>query len=191
MPRTVSREFADAISIIPYSLSEIKQVESRIERVLDTVRDAKERKRIADEAAETIVAPAASRKAPVSEKPHYRYVNVKEGQRRKRGTALNDRIKYIPGNLKLSMRLLKFLRKSQSAYVGPRILEGRAKAKVYGRNRNNVDAYYARMVFRGAEIFRSRVMEPALAEKTPAVIQYIENEVDKLVQAGLQKNGFR
>lgn len=192
MPRrgSYSYEFIEALEITPPSKAEVDLLLNRVDRMLDFVRDADVRKRIADEVGERIVAPAAVRRAPISEKSHYRYVNVKKGQRRKRGTALNDRIKYFPGNLKLSIRLLKFLKRAQSANIGPRKLDGRAKAKSYGRNRNNVDAYYAQMVFKGYEEFRKRVMEPALLQQEGKAYAYIEREINKLVRRGLQKNGF-
>lgn len=186
MPYQNSLQYRKALQITPPSLEEINGVQRRLEAALQSIKNADNRKEISF-AAGAFVAYAARAKAPRSRKVHYRYKNVRDGQRRANGTAINDRVAYLPGNLQLSIRTLSNLRRTIRAIIGPRVLAGRAKAKVYGRNERNVDAYYAQMVFGSALAFRDRVMIPALLEQEPRVRAYIAQEIDKLVRIGAQR----
>jgi hypothetical protein len=160
-----------------------------ISKALDGISDLDERRRINEKAAVT-VQNAARALAPRSRKPHFVYKTPKTvtGQRAKRGSAKQFRVKYLPGNLALSIRVLN-LRRAINAVIGPRILTN-ARAKVYGRNDRNVNAFYAQMVYGSAKAFRDRVMAPALAAQTNRVKKIIEREVDKLKRQAAKKNGL-
>jgi hypothetical protein len=160
-----------------------------VSKALDDISDLEERKRINKKAA-TAVQNAARALAPRSRKPHFVYSTPKtvSGQRAKRGSAKQFRTKYLPGNLALSIRVLN-LRRAINAVIGPRILNN-PRAKVYGRNERNVNAFYAQMVYGSAKAFRDRVMAPALAAQSQRVQKIIEREVEALKRKAARKNGL-
>lgn len=173
--------------MIKVSDRELRDIERRLSKALDEISDEQERTRI-NKAAGKIVQNAARAKAPRSSKPHYVYRTPKlsSGQRARRGSAEKYRTKYLPGNLQLSIRVLN-LKRAIRAIVGPRILKN-PRAKVYGRNERNVNAFYAQMIYGSAKAFRDRVMTPSLVSQEGRVIRYIENEMRKLTQKAARKN---
>jgi hypothetical protein len=152
------------------------------------VKDDKARKALTLQAGQ-IIAFAAAGLAPVSKAPHYRTVGGKRGQRRKRNSQLATRIKYIPGNMRLSIQALTKLRRSKYTYVGPNI-DFSIRRKVYGTSQATTDAYYAAMWAGSAERFRKRVMERALAAKAPLVERFLITEIDRLVAQGGRQVGL-
>lgn len=159
-------------------------------RALEQIGDAKERAKISKEAG-SIVAGAAERKAPKSSAPHYSYSTPKviSSRRAKRGSAKNFRIKYLPGNLKFSIRELK-LKRSVRAIIGPKYLRN-PRAKTYGKNRRNVNAYYAQMIYGSARAFRKKIMEPALLSKSSEVQAFIQREARRLIARAAKRNNLQ
>lgn len=174
----------------PRTERELRNVSIRLNRALKDISDPKERERINKEAGK-IVAEAAERIAPKSKAPHYAYNTPKiiSSRRAKRGSAKAFRTKYLPGNLKLSIRVLS-LRQAIRAIIGPKFLK-RPRAKSYGKNRRNVNAYYAQMIYGSAKAFRSKVMAPALFAKEGAVRSFIAREVEKLTRKAARKNDLQ
>ena len=168
---------------------ELRDVTRRLKRALDDIKDDKERERINKEAGK-IVAQDAARRAPKSKRPHYMYHTPKviKSRRAKRGSALSFRTKYIPGNLRLSIRVLS-LRQAVRAVVGPKFLRN-PRAKSYGKNRRNVNAFYAQMIYGSARAFRDRIMGPALVAKERQVRAFMDKEVEKLKDRAAKKHGL-
>lgn len=171
-------------------MREVEAVSRRLSKALDEISDEHERARINQKAGQ-IVQNAARAKAPRSQRPHYVYntPKVNKGTRAKRGSATKYRTKYLPGNLQLSIRVLS-LRRAIRAIVGPRILR-KARAKVYGRNERNVNAFYAQMIYGSAKAFRDRVMVPALVSQESRVRNYIQKEIGKLTEKAAKKNNLQ
>jgi hypothetical protein len=180
----------DKAMSIDINQREVNDLILAIDRSLKQISDTKERKRI-NEGAARFVVNAARGKAPRSKKVHYAYNTPKlvKSQRAKRGSSEKYRVEYLPGNLQLSIRKIGGLRRTIRAIIGPRILR-RARAKTYGRNRNNVNAYYAQMIYGSAVAFRQRVMLPALVEQESRVKAYIKREVQKVTKKAAQRNGL-
>lgn len=103
---------------------------------------------------------AAQRLAPVGVKIHYRY----DGGRRV--------AKYLPGNLRGAVQVLRF-RRSESVFVGPKVSKSGKGGGTFGGRR--FDAYYAHFVEFGTKNRRARpFMRPAYAVAAPAVRKRIE-----------------
>jgi hypothetical protein len=170
--------------------NEVDDCIKRIAKALDEVSDEKERLRVNKKAGE-FVKNAARAKAPRSTKPHYVYSTpkVSTGRRAKRGSATRYRTKYLPGNLQLSIRVLS-LKRAIRAVIGPRILR-KARAKVYGRNARNVNAFYAQMVYGSAKAFRDKVMLPALQQQEGRVRAYISKEIEALTKKAAKKHNLQ
>jgi len=168
---------------------DIERVTKRLNKALDDISDDKAREDI-NKRAGKFVAFAASARAPRHDKVHYVYhtPKIKKNRRAKRGSALNFRTKYNPGNLQLSIRVLS-LKQAIRAVVGPRFLR-RPRAKEYGRNRQNVNAFYAQMIFGSAKAFRDRVMAPALVSQEGRVRSFIKKEVDKLKREAARRHNL-
>jgi len=166
---------------------EVEKVSKRLKTALDQIDDEKEHKRI-NKKAGLLVQYAARAKAPRSQRPHYVYNTPKtiKGKRAKRGSAKEYRTKYLPGNLQLSIRVLN-LKRAIQAIIGPKVLRS-ARAKVYGRNARNVNAFYAQMIYGSAKAFRDKVMVPSLVQQEGRVRRYIEREIDKLKRNAARRN---
>lgn len=171
-------------------MREVESVAKRLTDALDEISDAKERQRINRRAGQ-FVQYAARAKAPRSNKVHYHYRSgskIVKSLRAKRGSRTEDRVAYYPGNLQLSIRVLS-LRRAISAIIGPRILRN-ARAKSYGKNERNVNAFYAQMIYGSAKAFRDRVMIPALVGQQRRVESYIKREIDALKRKAARKNNL-
>lgn len=71
---------------------------------------------------------------------HYRY-------RKNKTTGEPEEITYYSGNLRKSIKVLRFRKSKNAVYVGPRVVrKAHENAISYGRNDNVVDPYYAAMV---------------------------------------------
>lgn len=71
---------------------------------------------------------------------HYRY-------RKDKMTGEPIKITYYSGNLRKSIKVLRFRKSKNAVYVGPRVVrKAHQKAKSYGMNDNVVDPFYAAMV---------------------------------------------
>jgi len=169
---------------------EVEDLMLRISKAAAEISDAKERQRINRRAGQ-FVQYAARAKAPRSNKVHYHYRSsgkIIKSLRAKRGSRTEDRVAYYPGNLQLSIRVLS-LRRAINAIIGPRILRN-ARAKSYGKNERNVNAFYAQMIYGSAKAFRDRVMTPALVSQQRRVESYIKREIDALKRKAARKNNL-
>jgi HK97 gp10 family phage protein len=84
---------------------------------------------------------AARGNVPVSDKPHYRYKKSIDGEP-------GEKITYLPGNLKRSLRVLTF-RRSPDVFVGPKKKPKNKESAVFGGDDKTVDPYYANFVEKG------------------------------------------
>lgn len=171
------------------NMQEVEGLLRRLGKALDEIQDEQERKRINQKAGQ-FVQGAARAKAPRSQRPHYVYNTPKliKGERAKRGSAEKYRVKYLPGNLQLSIRVLS-LRRAIRAVIGPRILRS-ARAKVYGRNERNVNAFYAQMIYGSAKAFRDKIMVSAMLSQEARIRKYMSAEIDKLKRKSARKNNL-
>lgn len=120
---------------------------------------------------------AARNNAPVSSAPHFRYGSSGGLSDRIRAPKGKGKIiaKYVPGNLKNSIRTLTFRRDRSGIYVGPKLAKRRAGFKTYGGSRTTVDAYYAHMVEFGTRYQPARgYMRKAFSQAREAVIKGVE-----------------
>lgn len=137
----------------------------RLERALVDYSE-KDRKRITRKAAQKVA--VAARRNPGfsdSKKPHYRG----------RG---NTRIKYNPGNLRRSLKVLSF-RRTNDAFIGPQF--AKRKAKEYGGVGQPVDGYYAAMLFGSSLAFIRKVLAPALRNGRNAALAILRKESAKAI----------
>lgn len=149
-----------------------------LDRVAKAMKAPEWRKQTMRDAAQ-YVAVAAQKRQGKSDGVHYYYKNRQRGKRRPPGTALADRVKILPGNLKISIQYLEKLKKSPNAVIGPNIKGRLGNLKNLGRSPRNTSGFYAWMAqrtYKGAEDFRRDIMEPALAETAPRIIKYAERK---------------
>lgn len=135
--------------------------------------------------AAVLVQEAARKRQKDANAAHYYYKNRTRGKRRPRNSALSDRVKIHPGNLRLSIQYLRKLRKTPFAVIGPNIKSRLGNLKNLGRTERNTSGFYAWMAkktYSGAESFRKDIMEPALQEATPKVVAYVARQTDKRVK---------
>lgn len=138
----------------------------------------KDRKRITRKAASK-VAVEGRRKGQQpfndSKRPHYR----------KSGT---QRIKYNPGNLRKSVRVLPRTGKFDS-FVGPILARGKGKRSTeYGGVGQPTDGYYAQMVFGSASAYRRRTLDPAARRARPAALKVMRDEMRKaIIKRGVRR----
>jgi len=138
------------------------------------------RKEILKKAAVPMVE-AAKQNVPISTNEHFDYgaTTNKGGEK--------DRTRYLPGNLKKSIRLIEFL-KSWDIFLGPKIQKN-PRAKTYGRNERNVNAYYAGFVeFGTAHSAPQPFMRPAFDATKLTVLSIIAREVEKEVNNYANRN---
>ena len=81
------------------------------------------------------------------------------------------------------------MRRAIRAIIGPKIIRN-ARAKTYGKNEKNVNAFYAQMIYGSAKAFRDRVMVPALKAQESRVRSFIKREVEKLKKDAARKNNL-
>lgn len=115
--------------------------------------------------------------APVSKKPHTRYKDIKVVD----GQLLRTSYTYFPGNLRRSIKVLNFGRRSRSVFVGPK-LDKTGSSDDYKGNR--VDGYYAHWMEYGAPaagIPARPFIRPAIAMVGPEVLRIaIKNLMEKI-----------
>lgn len=149
-----------------------------LERIAKHYKDQTWRKETMQNAAQ-FVAVAAQKRQTKSDGVHYYYKNRTKGKRRARGTAISDRVKIRPGNLRLSIQFLDKLKKTPFAVIGPKIKKRLGNLKNLGKSPANSSGFYAWMAdksYTGADDFRRAVMEPALTQTAPKVIAYVERK---------------
>lgn len=153
--------------------------------------DAEWRAKAMEKPAELVQNAARKKQGPAKKGAHYWYTGREPGRRRKRNSALDQRIRVKPGNLRLSIQYLRKLKKTPFAVVGPNIKnslvdkDGNPRPKNLGRGERNTSGHYAWMAkkeYSGAESFRKDIMEPALQQSTPAILAMISRETDKRIE---------
>jgi hypothetical protein len=169
---------------------EITAITRRIGKALDEIADKNQRQKMSEKAASFVVNSARA-KAPRSQKVHYVYRTPKlsKGVRAARGSATKYRTAYLPGNLSLSIRRLGGLRRTIRSVIGPRVLRN-ARAKTYGRNEKNVNAFYAQMIYGSAIAFRDKIMIPALREQEGRIVGYLTKQIDIVKKKAAAKYGL-
>jgi hypothetical protein len=165
---------------MPNSLGNARNTNKQIEvwiRKMERVAghfDKKAKRKILIKASRPVVK-AARRIAPKSAKPHYRGSGT-------------TRIKYNPGNLRRSIKRLP-LRRTSDAIIGPQF----AKSKVmeYGGPGQPNDAYYAAMIYGSSVNFNNRVLSPALATTSGAVINIVRKEALDEIKKNAAQRGIK
>jgi len=160
MPRSVNRQIDQWIAKVEKSVGDFSR---------------KDRRRIVRKAARPVVKQMRAI-APRSKRPHYRYP---KGQ---------PRVKYNPGNLRRSIKVLPF-RKTADAFVGPQF--ARKRAPEYGAPGQPVDAYYAAMIYGSARRFRQRVIEPAARSSESQVIARLKKESRAAIKKAAAQRGIK
>ena len=159
--------------------SDLNKAFRDLDRVGKAMNDEDWRREVMRNAAQ-FVAVAAQKRQVKSDTVHYYYKNRVKGKRRSKGDAINDRVRILPGNLKLSIQHLEKLKKSPNAVIGPNIKGRLGNLKNLGRSPANTSGFYAWMAqrtYKGAEDFRRDIMEPALAQTSSAVVSYVTRKV--------------
>lgn len=132
-----------------------------------------------------LVQEAARRRQKDADALHYYYKGRTPGRRRPRNSAIQDRVKINPGNLRLSIQYLRRLRKTPFAVVGPNIKRRLGNLKTLGRSQRSASGFYAWMAKReysGAESFRRDIMEPALQQVTPKILADVRGQTARRVE---------
>lgn len=118
--------------------------------------------------------------APISKKPHTRYKDIKVVD----GQLLRTSYTYYPGNLRRSIKVLNFGKRSRSVFVGPK-LDKTGSSDDYKGNR--VDGYYAHWMEYGAPaagIAARPFIRPAVAMVGDEVLRIaIKNLMEKIKNA--------
>ena len=163
------------------SKAELNKAFRDLEKISKHMRGNEWRRKVTTNAAQ-VVAVKARKRAAKADSAHYWYKNRTKGKRRERGSAIADRVRILPGNLKLSIQHLEKLKRTPSAVIGPKIKQRLGNLKNLGRSASNSSGFYAWMsqrVYSGADDFRRDVMEPALIQSTPQIISDVERETAK------------
>ena len=114
--------------------------------------------------------------APVGSKPHKRYPKLK-GQKAARGSG-KVLATYKPGNLKRSMRIMKF-RRSPSVFVGAKL------------GLKTADGYYGRWVDEGTpKMAGKNFFKPAVNSAGPQTLRTASQLIAKRIQSYGRTNGF-
>lgn len=96
---------------------------------------------------------------------------------------------YEPGNLKLSMQVLKF-RRSKALFVGAKVMK-RNPSGTFGKGRR-ADGWYAHFIEFGTKRAKARpFMRPAALANAKGVRQRISYGVDLEMKRWIIKNGIR
>lgn len=150
-----------------------------LDKVANRFVDEEWRREVLKGSAEFVVE-AARKRQKKSKAVHYYYRNRRPGRRRERGSAVGDRVKIRPGNLKMSIQHLRKLKKAPVAVIGPNIKKRLGNLKNLGRSPANTSGFYAWMAqkhYSGAEDFRKDIMEPALTQTTSQVVAYMSKKI--------------
>lgn len=114
----------------------------------------------------------AQSRAPVGSRPHKRYEKVRSDGRRAGKGSGRVVATYNPGNLRGSVRTLRFRRAVNTVFVGPKVAKGGSKG-TFGPRRP--DAYYAHMVERGTVNTPAKpFMLPAAQQGLPLAYKRLE-----------------
>lgn len=190
--RTVERQTASIFGAAPELFIDevdIIRLVNEINKVASDLTPSK-RRRFLERAARPIRQRAISL-APRGVKKHYRYTTPKlfKGKRAKRGSAIDYRLTYHPGNLSKSIKVLTFPRAKNAVFVGPKRFF-KLSQKEYGRTIGTSDGYYAQMVYGSADGFRNRVTAAALASVRPQVVAILQDQLNKYVKSVKAKTGL-
>ena len=165
--------FTDSRAAERITTSEIEAIARKMQK---SVKDfEKKDRRSLLRAAAGPVRKAVKRKTPVSKYGHTRYSGSKK-------------IKYNPGNLRRSMKVLVF-RRSPDVFVGPK-WGGKTGSSEYGGVGQPVDGYYYAMAFGSAAFFRRAVLDPAAFEAEDEAIAKIKLKAVKRFQGRAKSNGL-
>lgn len=156
---------------------DVKELLSKLKKMSEGL-DSEEKKKILSYAAEPLVQKAASL-APQSDRPHYRYDTPKLAKGIRAPKGLGKRVAtYLPGNLKMSIQVLKhgvFKRLKSVVFVGVKVSRRGSGKGTFGMRR--FDAYYSHWVEFGTKFMRARpFMRPAF--------QSTKLEIERRIVAG-------
>lgn len=187
--RTLFKARSDKESVFQVDLR-AAEVNKKFTEITRSIKDPKKRREIMKEGAKYVVYAARS-KAPRSRKVHYLYTGVTKlisNIKAAKGSVSDKRIKIYPGNLQLSIQYLDRLRRTPNAIIGPKIVNN-PRAKSYGKNERNTNAYYAQMIYGSAEAFRNKVMIPALNQASSKVVSVVGRLAREEIRKAARKAG--
>lgn len=154
-----------------------------LEKVLEELPKAyrvKERKKVLRKASEPLIA-AAQMKAPV----------YRGGKRRVATLGDGTKVAYYPGNLKLSIKRLRFS-KSPSIWVGPKVTKRRKEGDTYGLSNRKVDAYYAHwQEFGTVNIPKRPFLRPAFDQTRNQMLKIISSGFADVLKKFARRNRVR
>ena len=156
---------------------EIAQAIAKLKDFSNLVKE--EQQAILAYAADPLVREIESR-APKGVKIHKRYAQSAGGKRSPKGKG-KVVATYHPGNLKKSIRVLRF-RRSRDVFVGGKLAKRGQGGGEFGRG-NKVDAYYMHYVEFGTSKKSARpFIRPSIPAAMPAVAKRVREGYEKLVK---------
>mgnify|MGYP000430441783 CR=1 FL=1 len=132
----------------------------------------RERKRVLRAGAQPLIKTARSL-TPRSSRPHYRYPRN------------GDRVKINPGNLRRSIKVPNF-RRSQDVFIGPK--QGKTSSAEIGGPGQQVDGYYAQMLFGSARAFNHRILRAASRASGSEALTRIKAKAITVLRRNARKN---
>lgn len=147
------------------SVQGLEALQASMQRYLRTVNNPRQKQRLLFVGGREVRKESAKAPTPKSTKPHFYY---RKGQK----------IKIIPGNLRRSMKVYRA--KTGDVLIGPRVLRKIGNVDAIGRTQKTSSGYYASMIYKGAAMFRQRIMEPALSRATAAALRAIDKAYNRL-----------
>lgn len=168
---------------------EVRLAVKKLNSLLLTV-DVRTRRKVLRRAARPMVQ-AARNNVPVSSAPHFRYgssgklaANIRAPKGKGKKIA-----KYVPGNLKKSIKVLTFRRDRTGVYVGPKLAKRRSGFKTYGATSGTVDGYYAHIVEFGSRFQPARgYMRKAFSQTKGQVVKNVEFGIAAEVKKFINRN---
>lgn len=154
---------------------DIKEFLAKLKK-LEKGLDSRQRKIILEYAAKPLVDKAQSL-APQSDNPHYRFDTPKLTKSIKAPKGMGKKVQtLLPGNLKLSLNILKhglFKRLANVVYVGAKVSRRGSGKGTFGMRR--FDGYYAHWVEYGTKFMKAQpFMRPAFMATKGEVMRRIE-----------------
>lgn len=133
----------------------------------------------------SILIAAIQGRAPVSDRPHYRYAS--SGRRAAPGKGKRVAT-YAPGNLRRSFKILP-LRRTQAVFIGPKVAKGSASGTFVGAR---TDAFYAAMVEFGTRRMAGRYFVTTAEVAAGAQTLRVATELlRRAVNSHAQKQGLK
>lgn len=163
--------------------SDLRKTTKKLESILKEF-ESKEVKKILGKAARP-TRKAARALVKDAKKPVKRYP-VSNGKRKPKGQGKVIAI-YNPGNLRRSIKILRFRRSRMAVFVGPEV--GKKSSNEYGKTGQPVDGWYAHMIEFGTINFPgSHYMSRAFSKTKGQVVHIAADQIKKRTNRFKRKN---